>query len=650
MPRPEPLPSLQSLPAASLVVLEAPPGRAREAHLKDWLGTASGQPHRVWWASADFHAHGPWAGLRDVLSALLPELERSAPELLKRHGYELCSVLPLQRHTLDVRGFSLTDTAKGDERVRHYPPDRAMRAVQGTINLLTTWHARAPQERWVLVLDAFEHASGLGQRFATELLRRRGQALQLTVVLAVAPGTGDDVVALFPASTPLTRVRVDVPEDAPPSPEDAARQAEALEERMKQGPFEQEEYLPAAVHAWKHAQRPERWRKSLALALNLAIHRGTYAEGMRYGAELIGQLEALAQEEPRLHRQALFSLMYGHIAAGEPERALRTLQGLTPEQEAPETRMQLYYNLAMLYSRFLPQPDYDKAEGYLQRALEEIERSSLPESEKHFAHVFNHNGLAFIRMRQRRPQDAIALCRAGFERLEQHLHPERHKLHRSVLVYNISQVYAALGDTEQALAHLTLAMEMDPQYSEYANERGSLWLKAAQPDKALADFRRAIEHSPPYAEVWINLGQCYRLMGRPQQAAQAFSAALDLAPRHLVALRSRASCFDDLGLAAPALEDYSAALALDPAQPGLLANRALLLYAAGKVAESVADLDGAIAQAPRLADLYRNRAIALFDLGRQREAVGDLQTYLQLEPEAEDRHEVEARLKEAARA
>ncbi|MBN9682610.1 MULTISPECIES: tetratricopeptide repeat protein [unclassified Corallococcus] len=644
---------LESLQTPSLVVVEAAPGDGRQELLARWLREGGSQAARTWHVTADFNEQGPWAGLRGVLADLLGDIEQNAPELLERHSYELCTILPMLRHKMEVRGFSLTDVARGDEKVRHYPPDRAFRVVQGVINLLTTWRALAPAGRWVFVFDAFEHASTLGKLFVSELLRRRGQSLQVTVVLAVAPGTGEEQIPPLQMHTAeVSRVRLDLApsSEAPMSPATAARLAEELEQRMAKDPAEHEAHLPAVLKYWKQSQRDDMWRKSLALALNLAIHRGTYADAMRYGAGVLGELDLLAKEAPKLYRSALFSLMYGYIAAGEPARALQIVMRLDPGVESPETCIRLDYNLAMLHSRFLPQPDYDRAERYLQDALKEIERSSLPEGEKHFAHVFNRNGLAYVRMRQRRPQEAIELCKQGFERLSEHLHPERHKLHRSVLLYNIAQVYAGLDMVEQAISQITLAMEMDPNYSEYYNERGSLFLKSGRPDKALADFRKAIDCSPPYAEVWINLAQCYRAMNRPQQAVQAFSEALDLAPNNLLALRGRADCHDDLGLSEQAIADYSAALALSPAQPGLLANRAILRYASGQIAEAAADLDAAIRHAPQMADLYRNRAIALFDLGREEDAVRDCQTYLRMAPEAEDRQEIEARLHATQRA
>src|SRR5262249_47600714 len=157
------------------------------------------------------------------------------------------------------------------------------------------------------------------------------------------------------------------------------------------------------------------------------------------------------------------------------------------------------------------------------------------------------NGLAMIRHFQGRYQEAIELCREGFRELEQHLHEDRHRLHRSVLLYNMAQVYTAVGAYDDALRHYAMTMDMDPNYSEYYNDRGNVYLKLGRLAEAEADYLKAIELSPPYHEVYTNLGQCYRRMGRLDDAVRAYSAALDLSPHLALALAGRGQCHDELG-------------------------------------------------------------------------------------------------------
>jgi len=338
-------------------------------------------------------------------------------------------------------------------------------------------------------------------------------------------------------------------------------------------------------------------------------------------------------------------LFMSYVALNRLEEADRLAEAdVIGQVDDPSMQAILSYLLAMLYSRYLPNRDLRRGEEYLAQGLEQLERAEIADGDFHFQAVFNRNGLAMIRHFQGRSQEAIELCREGFRELELHLHQDRHRLHRSVLLYNMAQVFAAVGAYDDALLHFSLAMDMDPNYSEYYNERGSIYLKIGRLDEACADYRKAIELSPPYHEVYTNLGQCYRRMGRFDEAVHAYSVALDLEPQQALALAGRGQSHDADGRFAAALADYGASLALEPKQWDVLGSRAVLLYTVGDLPASLADLDQAIELAPQNAALYQNRAVALEDLGRLAEAARDLETYLRLQPEAEDRQEVEQRL------
>ena len=112
-----------------------------------------------------------------------------------------------------------------------------------------------------------------------------------------------------------------------------------------------------------------------------------------------------------------------------------------------------------------------------------------------------------------RHEQAVELCRSGITRLNAHLSADKHRLHRSILVYNIAQVYTATGAYAEALEHYQSVMAMDPNYSEYYNDRGNLLLRLGRLEEARSDYLKAMELSPPYFEVLTNLGQCYRRMG-----------------------------------------------------------------------------------------------------------------------------------------
>jgi tetratricopeptide (TPR) repeat protein len=301
----------------------------------------------------------------------------------------------------------------------------------------------------------------------------------------------------------------------------------------------------------------------------------------------------------------------------------------------PRRLAQLFYLMAMFYARFQKPRDFAKGEEYLELSLRAIAEADFTEAERHFQVVFNRNGLAMIRNFQGRFQEAIDLCRAGSVRLDEHLSAEEHRLHRSILTYNTAQVYAAVGSYELAIKHFSQAIAMDPNYSEYYNDRGSVYLRLGLLEEARADYGLAIELSPPYFEVFTNLGQCYRRIGVMTKAIEAYSRALDLEPAQVLALLGRAKSHEELGHVPEAIADYTSALALDLTLWEALASRGVMHYEAGDPASALADFDHALELRPGQPDLYENRATVLADLGRQQEAVLDRETVSRLQGAAQ---------------
>ena len=640
------IPGYQAEPAGGVVVVAAEAGQSRRAALQQWLAEAQQSGARTWLLSCDCAQGGIWAGVADLLLDLVPRIRERAPHLLEKHSYELCLAVPSLRRSMTVRNPNLTESVSAEEKVRNYPVDRAYRSLHGLIDLLDAWH-QIDDAPWAIACDNYDRTTGFIHRFFGELMRRRGRQLRLTLLVAVAPDMTETALQRFPSivTTQAVRLNLSDAEDATVSPALMRHEARVLEQQVEADAIARETYLPRLIHYWQQSDTPEKALRWQVEAMHLYIHRGLYEAANMYSAEVEDNLERLYGEDRDLYDLGVSSLFFCYVPLGQPERAHTLLQEkLLDRAVNPRQRARTYYLMAMLYARFLKANDLALAEEYLNESIDLLSDADLPQDEREFSIVFSMNGLAFVRLRQRRPEDAVALCRTGIERLNAHLRPDQHRLHRSVLLYNVAQVYAIIGPYEDALAYFSAAMEMDPHYSEYYNERGTVYFKLERFDEAERDYLTAITLSPPYAEVWTNLGQCYRAMERMEDAAAAYSTALDLDPETALALAGRADAYAALGQSTAALADFDAALALDPAQPALRAARAVVAYEAGRIHEALDDLNTAIALAPQMPELYQNRAVALADLGRIGEAGDDLATYLRLAPAAEDRQDVVAQL------
>lgn len=633
-----------------VLLLEARPGEARRRFLAEVCAAAREAGARASLLDCDFAAGGPWAGVRELFASLLDELQAERPDLVHRHDYELVHVVPALRRMLAVRNPTLTDLAPPEEKSRNYPADRAFRIVHGLVDLLAEWGPTAGI--WLIAADGFDLGGHIGRRFFRELMRRRGAALRIVFVAACAPGGSGELAAeLAPAVRGWTE-SLDLAVEPPPAPPDreaAARRAEELERVVGLDRLEIPVHLEELIHAWRTAGRPDRAFRYQYQALDMYNNLGLYEDAIVYGEAVRRLYPEHGGGDGELHWMIFVKLFMSYVGIREAEAAYRVAEEEVIGRETDPDRLSwLCYLLAMLHARYFRGRDLAKAEELLDRGLEHLGAAGLPEEKLAFQSVFNRNGLALVRHFQGRHREAIELCRSGWERLDRSLTPDRHRLHRSVLLYNMAQVFLATREHDEAIAHYTAAMEMDPNYSEYYNERGNALMKVNRLGEAAADYRTAIELSPPYFEVWTNLGQCHRLMGQHREAIAAYTRSLDLEPGQVLAWLGRAQSGEAVGEAEQAMADYSAALAIDPDLWEALASRAVLHYERGDLASSLGDVGRAIELAPGVADLYQNRAIVLADLGERQAAAADLERYLQLNPDADDRSLIEERLRALA--
>ena len=517
--------------------------------------------------------------------------------------------------------------------------------------MLDSWKsALCADEIWVIGCDAYDDAGVVNSRFYRELMWRRAERLHIYLVAGVAPGKGEDARAALAGGGDIDSVTVELPGDeiTPTDPGQAEAAALELEDRVGTNRTQAQIHLAELLRLWTQAGRAEkiaRWRYfGMAFYCNL----GYYADALRYGDGLLEFVAAHIPESERLQWWITNKMLNALTGLGNAEAGLKLAEGDAARLAGhvdPIWRSQLYYLTSMLYARYQKPRDFQKGEEYLDRGLEMIRQADVPEADRHFHYVFNRNGLAMIRSFQGRPEEAIELCRAGIADLNAHIGAEKQRLHRSILHYNVAQVYVATGSYTEALEYYAAAMAMDPNYSEYYNERGNVYIRMGRLGDALADYLRAIELSPPYFEVMTNLGQCYRQLGRLEEALEAYSRALDLEPDQPLAIAGRAKTHEELGHVEAALADYTAALANDAALWELWANRGVMQYVSGQLEASLADLSKAIELAPREPDLYENRATVLSDLGRVEEAELDLESALKLVSTAEQRDALLGRLR-----
>jgi len=176
-----------------------------------------------------------------------------------------------------------------------------------------------------------------------------------------------------------------------------------------------------------------------------------------------------------------------------------------------------------------------------------------------------------------------------------------------------------LGDKQGAIADLTEALRINPQYDLLYYNRGVI--KSSLGDKmgAITDYSRAINIDPRYSTAYFNRGNAKDDLGDKQGAIADYNQALAINPQDADAYINRGGVKSDLGDKQGAIADYSQAIAINPQYAKAYYNRGIAKNDLGDKQGAIADYNQAIAINPQYASAYINRGIAYEntgDLGR----------------------------------
>jgi protein O-GlcNAc transferase len=183
---------------------------------------------------------------------------------------------------------------------------------------------------------------------------------------------------------------------------------------------------------------------------------------------------------------------------------------------------------------------------------------------------------------------------------------EAERLYRTVLLMvpnhplslqAIGLIRASLGDINDGIAHLRLALEHKPDLVE-ARYNLAVLLQSAKDPGAIACFETVLSHAPDHKQALLGLGNGYADSGRHTEAVGCFRRALAVDSEFTPALVNLGRVLAGIGLADAAL------------------------ICCQKVLE----------QRPESSEAHYNAGTALKALGRHTEAVSHLRTALRLDP------------------
>ena len=188
------------------------------------------------------------------------------------------------------------------------------------------------------------------------------------------------------------------------------------------------------------------------------------------------------------------------------------------------------------------------------------------------------------------------------ERLNEKL-PEVH--------FSLGTVYAAVGQTAQAISELKRALEIAPNSDEAYRRLGRAYAATGQKDEAIKALQKAVEINPYY---WMNqsaLGAAYIDFGNYDGAVKQFQMVTQLEPQNAAGYDNLGSVYSRMGRYEESVTAYQKALAIQP-YAATYSNLGTSFFYLKRYQESVQMFQKAVEMSPgeetivgNLADAYR---------------------------------------------
>lgn len=195
-----------------------------------------------------------------------------------------------------------------------------------------------------------------------------------------------------------------------------------------------------------------------------------------------------------------------------------------------------------------------------------------------------------------------------------------------------SWAYAQTKQYQLAMNDLDRAISIDPNESDFFNDRGNVWLEVGQNERALQAFNQAIQLKPNYSIPYGNRGIALYRLKQPDEALVALNKALELDPRQSLFYQYRAAIYESRSNWRGVYDDANKMIQYQPNNRLAYDYRGHAYFAVGQTQAAINDFSKAISLDPRVIYSWRMRGRAYYLMNQYDKAMSDFQAALRIDP------------------
>lgn len=196
--------------------------------------------------------------------------------------------------------------------------------------------------------------------------------------------------------------------------------------------------------------------------------------------------------------------------------------------------------------------------------------------------------------------------------------------------------HGALGHIEEAIASMSLALQLDTNYADAYLQRGLLYNNGNEstmnPIAAATDLEVATRLLPNNLEAWMGKGIALFNSKRPKEAIKAFDKVLDMSKNEVEAIKLRGIAYRQLGKFDLALKDLNSLVRVQSTNSEAYFERGVLYALMDNYEYAIRDYTQAIVYDQSNYNAHFNRGIAYSNIDNHQAAIADFSKVIQNDP------------------